>query len=732
MNKKPLQTLEEVVGENQPFYTVFQQSPAIIVLLKGKDHVFEFANPLAIQYIGKGENIIGKKVKDVLPEVVDQGYIQLLDNVYTTGETFFSKGMRAIINNHGIFKEHFFDFVYQPFKNRQGEIIGLFIHAIDVTEQVLSQKKIQEDNAFLTTLTENIIDAVISTDSNYTITSWNKGAEKMYGWKEKEVMGLNALSFIDTKFPNNPDGRKEWQMSLKQKGQWLGEVQQKRKDGKIITVFSSIAAIKDTKGNITGAVAVNRDITDKKQDEETLRQSELYSRALINASSDVIYRMSPDWKEMRQLQGKNFLEDTGKPDKNWLKKYIHPLDQKRVLEAIQKAINTKSIFQLEHQVKMADGTLGWTFSRAVPIFDNDHNIIEWFGTATDITERKNAEERFRILADNIPTLCWMANPDGQIFWFNKRWYEYTGLTQKQSLGWGWQSVHDPKILPEVIKQWKISLKTGELFEMIFPLLGKDGNFRHFLTRVVPIKNEKNDITYWFGVNTDITEQIIQEQRKDTFIDMASHELKTPLTSMKLYTQILLEEFKDNPKSLLMLQKMNAQVDNLTVLVSEMLDTTRLQHGKLELKNEKIIIKDTVVEILDELQPITRNKIIIDWQTHEYVYADKERLRQVLSNFITNAIKYSPETKDIVVKSRKRDSIVVVSVQDFGIGIPKADQARIFDRFYQVSQHATYPGVGLGLYICKEIIKRMHGKIWVKSEEGKGSTFSFSLPIYKGK
>lgn len=347
---------------------------------------------------------------------------------------------------------------------------------------------------------------------------------------------------------------------------------------------------------------------------------------------------------------------------------------------------------------------------------------------------EDAEERFHALADNIPNLCWMAKPDGYIYWYNKRWYQYTGTTPKQMEGWGWQSVHDPKILPQVLDQWTTAIKNKQFFEMIFPLKGKDGKYRPFLTRIMPVKNRSGKVIQWFGTNTDISEQIEIQKRKDDFLGMASHELKTPITSMKVYTQLLMKEFQDNPKKKIVLKKVNAQVDKLTALVSEMLDTTRMQQGKLELNNEKFILKDTALEIIDDLQAITDHKVITNWETHEYVYADKERLRQVITNLVTNAIKYSPENKEIIIKSEKKDSSIVVSVQDFGIGIPKDEQAHIFDRFFQVHQNKgdTYPGLGLGLYISKEIITRMGGKMWVESRKGKGSTFFFSLPIYKGK
>ncbi|HEY7418731.1 MAG TPA: response regulator, partial [Ktedonobacteraceae bacterium] len=161
--------------------------------------------------------------------------------------------------------------------------------------------------------------------------------------------------------------------------------------------------------------------------------------------------------------------------------------------------------------------------------------------AYEVTERvlarqrlEESEARFRALADNVPNLVWTARPDGWVYWYNTRWYDYTGTTPEQMEGWGWQSVHDPQVLPMVLEQWEKSLTSKVPFEMVFPLRGADGLFRPFLTRMVPIYDDAERLLHWFGTSTDITEQKRLEQLKDEFIGVASHELRTPLTSLKAY------------------------------------------------------------------------------------------------------------------------------------------------------------------------------------------------------
>ncbi|HEX7482728.1 MAG TPA: PAS domain S-box protein, partial [Candidatus Bathyarchaeia archaeon] len=165
-----------------------------------------------------------------------------------------------------------------------------------------------------------------------------------------------------------------------------------RQNGTEVPIDDSGAPIKDKDGKTTGVVLIFRDITERRKAEEALNQSEAHLRAYVTSSTDAVYSMTPDWSEMRQLTGNNFISDTVKPDRLWMEKYIHPDDRQHVKAVINRAIRTKSVFELEHRVITVDDSLGWTFSRAIPLLDKDGRIIEWFGTAKDVTERKKAEE----------------------------------------------------------------------------------------------------------------------------------------------------------------------------------------------------------------------------------------------------------------------------------------------------------------------------------------------------
>jgi signal transduction histidine kinase len=240
----------------------------------------------------------------------------------------------------------------------------------------------------------------------------------------------------------------------------------------------------------------------------------------------------------------------------------------------------------------------------------------------------------------------------------------------------------------------------------------------------------------------ISEHASQARQKDEFISIASHELKTPLTSIKTLTQtmqLMFEKQGDRQSSSYMMH-VNRQLDRLTRLVFKMLDMTRIQEGRITLLNEKFTIGTLIREIAEEVVETTHHKIAIRGDTKTRLYADRDRIGRVLTNLLTNAAKYSPKASKIVVNVRKSQNEVTISVKDFGIGISKEDQRRLFDRFFQSSTAAEpnrkKESLGLGLFISKGIVESHGGRIWVSSNRAakinRGSTFSFTLPLNKSK
>lgn len=267
----------------------------------------------------------------------------------------------------------------------------------------------------------------------------------------------------------------------------------------------------------------------------------------------------------------------------------------------------------------------------------------------------------------------------------------------------------------------------------FYLKAKDGTKTPVDISASYIRDNKDEIQGTVFVLRDMTEK--NKARIEKFISAASHELKTPVTSMKLLVELLTKKAKSKKDKEFMsyLSKIDYQLDNITELVNDLLDLSRIQTGELKLITESFdlnkLIADTVSSVHHNGE---KNKIKIQGKISQEIIADKNRISQVLVNLLTNAIKYSPDSNQIFIKTEKKDGKAIVSVQDFGIGIPSKDRKKVFQKFYRVEGNAekTFPGLGVGLYISSEIIKRHHGTIDVDSKKGKGSTFYFSLPIKK--
>lgn len=253
-------------------------------------------------------------------------------------------------------------------------------------------------------------------------------------------------------------------------------------------------------------------------------------------------------------------------------------------------------------------------------------------------------------------------------------------------------------------------------------------------------NDDKTVQRFAGIVRDITKEVagIEAQRKlqlqkDNFLSIASHELKTPVTSIKAYAQLLEKMLKregDTQKAD-MLARLTGQVNRLTTLLDDLLDVSKITNDRLNFRRDYHVFNDIVTDhVSDIYAQENTHEIELQLQFMGSIYCDRTRISQVIKNLISNAIKYSPENDRIVVVTGQRGSDLFVSVQDFGIGISEENKSRVFEQFYRVSnaEAYSYQGMGLGLFICAEIIRQEGGKIWVESEEGEGSTFCFSLPL----
>lgn len=259
--------------------------------------------------------------------------------------------------------------------------------------------------------------------------------------------------------------------------------------------------------------------------------------------------------------------------------------------------------------------------------------------------------------------------------------------------------------------------------------GNNNKYIWFLGRAMPVKDTKGKVIKWCGTCTNINEQKKNAQKKDEFLSIASHELKTPLTSLKAYVQLLERDLK-NPQENdieLYVKKVIQNISRLDNLINELLNVSKIQAGKLSLNTTEFCFEELVLNHVEEIRHnYPSHKLITEGNAKINIKADKEKLEQVISNYISNAVKYSPNSNEVIITFLEDENNVLLAVKDFGIGIPSDLINNLFDRFYQVAT-SNFNGLGLGLYIASQIIKKHEGKTWVKSEINIGSTFYFCIP-----
>ncbi|HEX6169248.1 MAG TPA: ATP-binding protein [Chitinophagaceae bacterium] len=353
----------------------------------------------------------------------------------------------------------------------------------------------------------------------------------------------------------------------------------------------------------------------------------------------------------------------------------------------------------------------------------------------DIVEERTKDllvsrEYFKFLADNIPVIIWTSGVDGKLDYVNRRWVEYTGFDVEESKTKQDELLH-PDDLERNVTEWQTALKEKRKYEGEFRLKRiADGAYRWHYSQAIPFKDEQGNITAWIGTNIDIDDQKKELEKKDEFISVASHELKTPLTSLKGYIQLMEFQEKLSEAAKIYVSKATSSVNKLQHLIDELLDASKIKAGKLKFNKEKLNLTGLVslcIENSSYIYPL--HQIKKELQDDILVSGNAERLEQVLMNLINNAVKYSPNRKEIIIRAEKNKDTAIVSVIDFGIGMVKSDQELIFERFYRANGHeSTMPGLGMGLYISSEIIKEHNGEIQVRSKLNEGSVFSFSLPL----
>ncbi len=374
--------------------------------------------------------------------------------------------------------------------------------------------------------------------------------------------------------------------------------------------------------------------------------------------------------------------------------------------------------------------------------------VRMVGILRDISERVEAEqslraseERFRELANNIDQIVWTTDAQGQPNWYNDRWYEVIDVPLEQMINQGWHKLVHPAHADRIVKGFSAAVAAGETWEETFPVLAKDGAYRWFLVRALPIKAPDGTVLRWFGTNTDITAQrqlqdalTDADRRKDEFLAMLAHELRNPVAPIVSVAQILARKLSDDAQASELVSIVQRQVGHLARLLDDLLDVARITRGRIELRREVLNINDCIAVASETVEPLLRNgKHRLDFSRAPEelrVEVDRVRLTQCITNLLNNATKYSEPGSKIRVRTYARNDKAVIEVRDEGRGISPEVLPKIFELFAQDQRSLDRKsgGLGIGLSVCKKLIEMHGGTVSAQSDGiGKGSTFTLTLP-----
>lgn len=509
----------------------------------------------------------------------------------------------------------------------------------------------------------------------------------------------------------------------------------------------------NSQNQIIGVSILATDVSSQVKSEHYLVESELrFKELLLNADYSIAIYRGEDL--IIELANDKMLETWGK-DKSvigmHLEQELPELEGQPFIGILKDVYHTGVAYvSSEDRVDLVvDGTLQTFYFNFTykPVRNMHGEIYAILNMAVDVTDlvksRENlklsaqklklSESKYKHLSEAMPQIIWTTAPDGKLTYFNEKFSEYFGISKGSNEQTDLPKIIHPEDFERVQSIWQNAGEKKQGFEMEHRALNsKTGTFTWLLTRAVPDLDAEGNIQQWIGSSTDIHEFKNLQTQKDTFLGMASHELKTPLTSMKIYAQVLERTLKKagDEKNADFARKMDEQINKLTDLIGDLLDVTKINSGKIKLNESYFDFSDLVNEIVQEQQLSSRHKITTFLGNSGQVFADRNRVGQVITNLVSNAVKYSPDADEVIVTTKIDGKNIQLCVQDFGIGLPADKKDRVFEQYYRVegADENNFPGLGLGLYIATQIIERSHGKIWVDSEFGKGSTFCFSLPL----
>lgn len=780
-NTPQVNARRKIEEADKRFRNTVKQAPVGITILRGANHVAEMANEAYLKLVGKEEsNFVGKPLFDSLPEVKET-VSDLLDTVFTTGVPYHGYEVPVPINRFGSPEIFYFDFLYHPLKEENGEISGIIVTATEVTEKVETRKK--------TELNEERLNIIVDASELGTWELYVKTKDLQYsdryleivtGYKDQEYLThAQLLSHVHT------DDLHIREKAFKE-AIALGNIHYEARviwdDQSIHWVEAKGKVFYDAEGNPEKLLGTVRDITDEKNHQQELEASEKRFRKLVMES--------PVPKAI--LKGKNMVIEmvNGAMLKNIWRKNESDVQGKIILDVFPE-LKKQKYARLLNEVY----TTGNVHSESESLFYlNDGNVerkmyidFEYAPqrelddtisgikmTLIDVTEKvetrkkiEESEKKFRSLTESIPQLIWETDEKGHALFTSGKWLEYTGVVPAGEAEW--KAMIHPDDFEQNTKTWSHSLATGEVYKTDVRVLRKDGTYRWHSVIGEPVLNKDNKIIKWVGAFTDIqtekafTQELekqvtartkeleqknveLEQMNKElqSFAYISSHDLQEPLRKIQTFaTQIMEKEsenLSDSGKD--KFQRMQNAAQRMQTLINDLLSYSRtnIQERKFEKVNLSKIIDEVKEDLKEELE---QKGAIIEIDNTCEASIIPFQFRQLLYNLASNSLKFANQDIPTVIKINceftkganltddilsKETNYCHISISDNGIGFEPQYSKKIFEVFQRLHGKLEYTGTGIGLAIVKKIVENHNGTITATGEKNKGATFDIYIPV----